>query len=181
MSNFDIYNADGAKVADNKPSPVTVGGLTPNTTYTGWKIAYTGSEAKADIPEFKTKPAPEPKPKPEPKSEPKPEPAPIKLDSFKVDKTEITGKVGEVATIKTSDYVPADATDKVLTAYSDDSNVATFTDNGDTTYKLTFLKAGATKVHLTANGGDAEAKIAVTVTEPKSKPEPKSEPEPANK
>ena len=107
----------------------------------------------------------------ESKAEPKPEPKqePIKLDSFKVDKTEITGKVGEVATIKTSDYAPADATDKVLTAYSDDENVATFTDNGDTTYKLTFLKAGTTKVHLTANGGDAQAEIAVTV-EPKSKP-----------
>ena len=153
MTNFDVYNADGAKVADNKPSPVTVGGLTPNTTYIGWKIAYAGAEAKADVPEFKTEPR--------------------KLDSFKVDKTAITGKVGEVATIKTSDYAPADATDKVLTAYSDDTNVATFTDNGDTTYKLTFLKAGATKVHLTANGGDAQAEIAVTVepkAEPKSKP-----------
>lgn len=150
MANLDIYNEVGVKVADNKPSPVTVGGLTPNTTYTGWKIAYAGAEAKADIPEFKT--------------------LPRKLDSFKVDKTAITGKVGEVATIKTSDYVPADATDKVLTAFSDDPNVATLTDNHDTTYKLTFLKAGTTKLHLTANGGDAHAEIAVTVTAPAPAP-----------
>lgn len=178
MSNFDIYNADGAKVADNKPSPVTVGGLTPNTTYTGWKIAYTGSEAKADIPEFKTKPAPEPKPKPAPKSkpkpEPKPEPAPIKLASFKIDKTEINGKVGEETTVTASDFLPADTTDQALKFFTEDGGVATITYDHGTTYVVKLLNPGTTKLHFNANDdGGAHAEVTVNVTA--------AEPAPANK
>ena len=179
MSNFDIYNADGAKVADNKPSPVTVGGLTPNTTYTGWKIAYAGAEAKADIPEFKTKPAPEPKPepkpapepkpkpapKPKPKPEPKPEPAPIKLASFKIDKTEINGKVGEETTVTASDFLPADTTDQALKFFTEDGGVATITYDHGTTYVVKFLNPGTTKLHFNANdNGGAHAEVTVNVT-----------------
>lgn len=208
MTNFDIYNADGAKVADNKPSPVTVGGLTPNTTYTGWKIAYAGADEKADIPEFKTKPepkpaqeskpepapksepAPEPKPepksksKPEPKSEPKPEPAPRKLASFKVDKTEINGKVGEETTVTASDFLPADATDQALKFFTEDGGVATITYDHGTTYVVKLLNPGTTKLQFNAddNGGaHAEVTVNVTAAEPAPEPEPKSEPKPAKK
>lgn len=185
MTNFDIYNADGAKVADNKPSPVTVGGLTPNTTYTGWKIAYAGSEAKADIPEFKTKQEPkpeakpeakpepkpepkqEPKPKPEPKPEPKPkpEPAPIKLASFKIDKTEISGKVGEETTVTASDFLPANTTDQALKFFTEDGGIATITYDHGTTYNVKLLNPGTTKLHFNANdNGGAHAEVTVNVT-----------------
>nr|DAZ50604.1 MAG TPA: Ferrichrome-iron receptor, Protein tonB BARREL, OUTER MEMBRANE, HETEROCOMPLEX [Caudoviricetes sp.] len=182
MTNFDIYNADGAKVADNKPSPVTVGGLTPNTTYTGWKIAYAGAEAKADVPEFKTlprksepkpepKPAPKPEPKPEPKSEPKPapkpepKPAPIKLASFKIDKTEINGKVGEETTVTASDFLPADTTDQALKFFTENGGIATITYDHGTTYAVKLLNPGTTKLHFNANdNGGAHAEVTVNVT-----------------
>ena len=187
MTNFDIYNEGGAKVADNKPSPVTVGGLTPNTTYTGWKIAYAGSEEKADIPEFKTlpepkpEPKPEPAPKPEPKSKPKseskpkpapkpepkvePKPAPIKLASFKIDKTEINGKVGEETTVTASDFLPADTTDQALKFFTEDGGVATVTYDHGTTYVVKLLNPGTTKLQFNANdNGGAHAEVTVNVT-----------------
>ena len=176
MTNFDIYNADGAKVADNKPSPVTVGGLTPNTTYTGWKIAYAGAEAKADVPEFKTlpEPKPEPAPKPEPKPEPAPKSAPIKLASFKIDKTEINGKVGEETTVTASDFLPADTTDQALKFFTENGGIATINYDHGTTFVVKLLNPGTTKLHLNANdNGGAHAEVTVNVTA--------AEPAPANK
>ncbi|MBJ7650134.1 hypothetical protein [Weissella confusa] len=155
MTNFDIYNAGGAKVADNKPSPVTVGGLTPNTTYTGWKIAYAGSEAKVDIPEFKTEPR--------------------KLVSFQIDKTEINGKVGETTTVTTSNFLPADTTDQTLNVFTEDGGVATVTYDHGTTYVVKLLNPGTTKLHFNANdNGGAHAETTVTVTAPAPEPKPSS-------
>lgn len=160
MANFDIYNEGGAKVADNNPSPVTVGGLTPNTTYTGWKIAYAGADAKADIPAFKTEPR--------------------KLVSFQIDKTEIDGNVGGETTVKTSDFAPADATDKTLNAFTEDGGVATITDNHDGSYTVKFLSAGTTKLHWNSNdNGGAHAEAVVTIKEATPAPAPAPEPEPA--
>lgn len=153
MSNFDIYNEGGAKVADNKPSPVTVGGLTPNTTYTGWKIAYAGSEAKVDIPEFKTEPR--------------------KLASFKLDKTVIDGKAGEETMVTASDVVPADATDQALKFSSENGEVATIAYDHGTTFKVKLLNPGTTKLHFDANdngGAHAEVTVNVTATEPAPAP-----------
>ena len=159
MTNFDIYNEGGAKVADNKPSPVTVGGLTPNTTYTGWKIAYAGSEEKADIPEFKTEPR--------------------KLASFKIDKTEINGKVGEETTVTASDFLPADTTDQALKFFTEDGGVATITYDHGTTYVVKLLNPGTTKLQFNANdNGGAHAEVTVNVTAAEPAPAPKSKPEP---
>lgn len=55
MANFDVYDGSGKKVVSDKPSPVKVAGLTPNTSYAGYKIAYTGAEEMADVPTTKTK------------------------------------------------------------------------------------------------------------------------------
>lgn len=157
MTNFDIYNEGGAKVADNKPSPVTVGGLTPNTTYTGWKIAYAGSDAKADIPEFKT--------------------LPRKLASFKVDKTELNGNVGETTTITTSNFLPADTTDQTLNVFTEDGGVATVAYDHGTTYVVKFLNSGTTKLHFNANdNGGAHVEVVVTVTAPVPAPAPAPKP-----
>lgn len=51
---FDLKDEQGKPLAEGKPSPITVEGLTPNTTYKGWKLYYAGKEAGADVPEFKT-------------------------------------------------------------------------------------------------------------------------------
>lgn len=159
MANFDVYNEGGAKVADNKPSPVTVGGLTPNTTYTGWKIAYAGADAKADIPAFKTEPR--------------------KMASFKVDKTEINGKVGEETTVTASDFLPADTTDQALKFFTENGGIATITYDHGTTYVVKLLKPGTTKLHFNANdngGAHAEVTVNVTAAEPAPAPEPAPKP-----
>ena len=102
--------------------------------------------------------------KPEAKQEAKPEPAPIKLNSFKVDKTEINGKVGEETTVTASDFLPADATDQTLNVFTEDGGVATVTYDHDTTYNVKLLNPGTTKLHFNANdNGGAHAEIAVTV------------------
>lgn len=146
MANFDIYNEAGEKVADNQPSPVKVEGLTPNTMYTGWKIAYAGTDEKTDVPEFKTDPR--------------------LLSSFRVDNADVSGSVGETVTVKVSYFTPADTTDKSVSANVEDNTVATLTDNNDNTYTLNLLKSGTTKINWVANdGGGAVADANVTVTE----------------
>ena len=52
---FDIFNAEGEKVLEAIPSPIQVTGLAPNTTYKGWKFAYTGQDEQKELPEFTTK------------------------------------------------------------------------------------------------------------------------------
>ena len=87
------------------------------------------------------------------------------LSSFRVDNTEISGKVGDNVTVKASYFTPADTADKSLTATIEDNTVATLTDNKDNTYTLNLLKAGATKVNWVANdGGGAKVDANVTVT-----------------
>lgn len=94
-------------------------------------------------------------------------PEPRFLTSFRVDNTDISGNVGGNATVKTSYFTPADATDKSLTATVDDNTVATVTDNKDNTYTVNFLKAGTTQIHWVANdGGGLKVDANVTVTAP---------------
>ena len=51
---FDIYDDKGAKVVDAQPSPVSITGLTPNTTYKGYQATYAGKTDKTAIPDFTT-------------------------------------------------------------------------------------------------------------------------------
>lgn len=87
------------------------------------------------------------------------------LSSFRVDNTDISGKVGDTVTVKASYFTPADAADKSLIVTVDDNTVATVTDNKDNTYTVNFLKAGTTKINWVANdGGGAKVDANVTVT-----------------
>lgn len=52
---FDIYDDKGVALAEAKPFPVTINGLNPNTTYSGWQVAYAGATDKVAVPEFTTK------------------------------------------------------------------------------------------------------------------------------
>ena len=52
---FDVYNDKGIVVVSAQESPVTVTGLAPATTYTGWYVTVSGQTAKTIIPDFTTK------------------------------------------------------------------------------------------------------------------------------
>lgn len=54
MANFDLYDKDGKKLQENVPSPVKIGGLKANTTYSGMSLAYHGKPEKIVIPDKKT-------------------------------------------------------------------------------------------------------------------------------
>ena len=51
---FDIYNDKSVKVVDAQVSPVSITGLTPNTTYKGYHATYAGQSNKTEIPSFTT-------------------------------------------------------------------------------------------------------------------------------
>ncbi|TGE80081.1 hypothetical protein [Weissella confusa] len=100
---------------------------------------------------------------------PAPTPAPIKLASFKTDKTEINGKVGEETTVTTSNFLPANATDQTLKFFTENGGIATIEYDHGTTYTVKLLNPGTTKLHFNANdNGGAHAEVVVTVTAPVS-------------
>ncbi len=47
-NSFDVYDDQGNKVVDGKPSPVTIINLKPNTTYSGYEAAFAGDTNKAN-------------------------------------------------------------------------------------------------------------------------------------
>ena len=144
---FDVYDEKGTKLAEGKPSPVTVEGLEPNTKYSGWKLAYAGKDAKAVIPDFTT--------------------LPLALASFTIDNLTPSGVEGGSVVLTAKDFTPAKATNKGLNVAIEDSSVATLVDNKDNTYTVNFVKAGTTKIHWVAKDGNgAKADATVTVTAP---------------
>lgn len=52
--NLDILEDTDAARAEDKPSPVTVDGLRPSTTYKGWKARYHGETATTALGDFTT-------------------------------------------------------------------------------------------------------------------------------
>lgn len=53
--NYDILDDKGNVKASNQPAPFTVDGLTPSTTYSGWKARYTGQTLTQTLADFATK------------------------------------------------------------------------------------------------------------------------------
>ena len=51
---FDIYDENNTKVVAAQASPVSITGLNPNTTYTGYQATYAGQEDKTALPDFTT-------------------------------------------------------------------------------------------------------------------------------
>lgn len=60
--NLDILDDKGTLRAEDKPSPVTVDGLTPKTKYTGWQARYHGEAGVTALGDFETKDVPLAKP-----------------------------------------------------------------------------------------------------------------------
>ena len=80
----------------------------------------------------------------------------VPVESITLDKTSLTMKVGETATLKAT-VKPDDATDKTVTWSSADKSIATV----DKTGKVTAVKEGETVI--TATAGDKTASCKVTV------------------
>lgn len=80
----------------------------------------------------------------------------VPVESITLDKTSLTMKVGETATLKAT-VKPDDATDKTVTWSSADKSIATV----DKTGKVTAVKEGETVI--TAKAGDKTASCKVTV------------------
>lgn len=51
---FDVFNQDGVALATGEASPITITGLKPSTTYSGWYVTLTGNDEKTIIPDFTT-------------------------------------------------------------------------------------------------------------------------------
>lgn len=51
---FDIYDDKGNKIVDSQVSPVSITGLSPNTTYKGYQATYAGKSIKTAFPDFTT-------------------------------------------------------------------------------------------------------------------------------
>ena len=102
-------------------------------------------------------PIPQPQPQPQPQPNPQPNPNPgSEVKSIKLDRTELTLKVGERTTIK-AEVEPSNAAVKLVSWKSSDESVATVTDGGEVMGK------GAGKATLTASAGNARATCQVTV------------------
>lgn len=152
---FDVYN-DNAIVThteaakEDGTTDLSISGLTAETTYDKFSVAYTGQTGKTPIPSFTTAKA-----------------AAVLMTSFSLDKTEITGKAGDVVKVTLSNIQPANATNKVVNIGSSDTSTATAVDNGDGTYSITLVKDGTTAAHwVAADGGGAKADLPITISEP---------------
>ena len=55
--NYDILDDKGNVKASNQPAPITVSGLSANTTYSGWQARYTGEKIMQTLASFTTKAA----------------------------------------------------------------------------------------------------------------------------
>src|SRR5699024_9196795 len=69
---------------------------------------------------------------------------PIKVSSFNLDKTSLSGEVGVTEVVTLSNIQPTNATDKAVEVVLDDGSIVSVQDNGDSTYTVSFLAAGST-------------------------------------
>lgn len=53
---YTVYDADKKVLVADKPQPITVDALTPETAYTGWAVkAKSNPDYEATVPDFTTK------------------------------------------------------------------------------------------------------------------------------
>ncbi|MFL2019654.1 Ig-like domain-containing protein [Weissella hellenica] len=144
---FDIFDDKGANVKSGVASPITITGLKPETTYSGYTIAYAGKPDKTGIADFKTKTAPV-----------------VKMTSFNIDNLAPAGVEGGTDKLTLSAITPDNTTDKSIRVGVEDTKIASVDDNKDNTYTVHFIKAGTTKIHWVSTDGGAKVDATVTVT-----------------
>lgn len=91
---------------------------------------------------------------------------PIKVSSFDLDKTSLSGEVGGTEVVTLSNIQPTNATDKAVEVVLDDGSIVSVQDNGDSTYTVSFLAAGSTTIHWNSRDDGTTLAVPVTVTEP---------------
>ena len=88
----------------------------------------------------------------------------IKLSSFTLDKSVITGKVNDVVTVTASAFLPENATDKSLTTTVADTSIASVSTASNVS-TFTLKKVGSTTAKWLANDGSGVMRqITITVT-----------------
>ncbi|MCT0484884.1 Ig-like domain-containing protein [Weissella paramesenteroides] len=134
---FDLYK-DGKVEQAGVEAPIKITGLTPNTQYDNYALAFEGRPDKTPL-SFKT--------------------AVQAVTGVSVDKTKVSVEEGATAIVKAA-VAPTDATDKTVTWKSDNAETATIDSNG----VITGVKAGTVNVVATTKDGGKTATVAVTVT-----------------
>ena len=92
-----------------------------------------------------------------------PQPEVVKVASFDLDKTAITGAAGTSSVATISNILPANATDKSIKFSIEDETIATATVS-DNAYTFNLLKEGTTKAHWVSTDGGAKADATITVS-----------------
>lgn len=87
------------------------------------------------------------------------------VTNFDLDKTEISGNVGDNVVVNASNIVPENAGDKNIAIGVEDKTIASVVQDVNK-YTFSLLKAGTTKAHWVANGGIAKKDLVITVDEP---------------
>lgn len=136
---FDLYK-DGKVEQTGVEAPIKITGLTPNTQYDNYALAFEGRPDKTPL-SFKT--------------------AVQAVTGVSLDKSTLALETGATATIKAT-VAPADATDKAFTFSSADTSIATVDNNG----KITAVKAGTVDITVKTHDGSKTAKVTVTITDP---------------
>ena len=91
---------------------------------------------------------------------------PIKVSSFDLDKTSLSGEAGGTEVVTLSNIQPINATDKTVEVVLDDGSIVSVQDNGDSTYTVNYLSAGSTTIHWNSRDGGATVDVPVNVTKP---------------
>lgn len=139
VQTFDLYKDDKI-VQAGVTSPIEIDGLTPNTQYDNFGLAYKGKVDKTQL-SFKTM---------------------VQLvTGVSLDKTTLALDTGANATLKAA-VAPTDATNKVVVWSSDNTAVATVDNAG----KVTAVKAGTANITAKTDDQGKTAVTKVTVTDP---------------
>ena len=144
MATFDLYKDDKVD-QEGVDAPIKITGLTPNTQYDNYALAYAGQSGKTPL-SFKT--------------------TVQAVTGVSLDQTELSVEEGATAQLKAT-VAPANAKNRAVAWKS--GNPETFTIDGNG--KITGVKAGSATAVVTTDdqGKTAQAKVTVTA---KPAPEP---------
>lgn len=136
---FDLYK-DGKVEQAGVEAPIKITGLTPNTQYDNYALAYAGKSGKTPL-SFKT--------------------TAQAVTGVSLDKTELSLETGKTATLKAT-VAPNDATNKGLNWASDNEKVATVDSKG----VVTAVAPGTANIKVGTKDGNKSAQTKVTVKDP---------------
>lgn len=137
---FDLYK-DGKVEQTGVTSPIQIAGLTPNTQYDNYSVAYAGKPDMAPL-SFKT--------------------AVQAVTGVSLDKSTLALETGATATVKAT-VAPSNASDQSISFVSSEEAVAKVDAKSG---KITAVKAGTADVTVTTHDGAKKATVKVTVKDP---------------